>query len=404
VNRRTSASLAAALVGAAVLGGGVALGGAALFGGFGGTTTVREVIPAAPSPASSSQFRSTAKRLTINEVYRRSAPAVVQVTSTRAVSTTLDDPFFGNPFNLPDQRTEQALGSGFVIDKAGHIITNYHVVADARNVRVSFSGGEDLGARVVGTDPSTDIAVLKVDAKSRALEPLPLGDSDAVQVGDAVVAIGNPLGYTRSVTAGIVSALGRPIQAPNGFTIDHVIQTDAALNHGNSGGPLLNAQGQVIGVNSQIASSSGSDANTGIGFAVPIGTVKEVAAQLIKRGKAEHAFVGINAKPLTTEVARLFKLPVERGLVVASVCAGSGAARAGLRAGTRRVTVSGETWPVDGDIITKVDGVRLSSVDGLRDLVQRKRPGDSIELELYRGKERLTKTLELGRQPTSPRC
>jgi putative serine protease PepD len=290
-----------------------------------------------------------------------------------------------------------------VISKAGYIITNYHVIAGANKERVSFSDGEDLAAHVVGKDPSTDIAVLKVDAKSRALKPLPLGNSDALQVGDAVVAIGNPLGYTRSITSGIVSALGRPIYAPNGFQIDHVIQTDAALNHGNSGGPLLNAQGEVVGVNSQIASSGGSDANIGIGFAIPINTVREVVGQLIQSGRAQHAFIGIGAQPLTPDVAKLFHLPIEHGLLVQSVCGGSGAAKAGIRAGTKKVTVAGETWTIGGDIITKVDGVSIESIDRLRDLVQRKRPGDSLKVELYRGNERSTRTVKLGQQPTSAR-
>src|SRR5919204_2270321 len=402
--RLPSASLVAALVGAAVLGGGVALGGAALFGGLGKTTTVREVLPSAPASSDVADFGTQGHRLTINEVYRQSAPGVVSVTSTRVVRVN-PDPFFGNPFNLPDQQSEQALGSGFVLDKAGHIITNYHVVAGARNVRVSFSDGEDMQARVVGSDPSTDIAVLKVDARSRALKPLPLGNSDAVQVGDAVVAIGNPLCYTRSITAGIVSALGRPIQAPNGFEIDHVIQTDAALNHGNSGGPLLNAQGEVIGVNSQIASSGGSDANIGIGFAIPINTVKNVSAQLIRSGRAEHSFIGVGVQSLTPQIAQLFHLPVSRGLLVQSVCARSGAAGAGVKAGTTKVTVSGVTWTVGGDIIVKADGVTVSSLEQLRELIQNKQPGDSLKLEIYEGPHydsKTTKTLKLGRQPSSP--
>src|ERR671929_1046489 len=174
-----------------------------------------------------------------------------------------------------------ALGSGFVIDKAGHIITNDHVVEGARSVDVSFSNNESMRARIVGVDPSTDVAVLQVDAHSRALTPLPLGNSDLVRVGDSVVAIGNPFGYDRTVTAGIVSALQRVIQAPNSYSIDHVIQTDAALNKGNSGGPLLNARGDVIGVNSQISTGdSGTTGNVGVGFAVPINTVRTVVAQL----------------------------------------------------------------------------------------------------------------------------
>ena len=189
-----------------------------------------------------------------------------------------------------------------MIDKAGHIVTNYHVVEHARSVDVSFSNNESMKAKLVGADPSTDIAVLQVDAHSRALTPLALGNSDAVRVGDSVVAIGNPFGYDRTVTAGIVSALQRVIQAPNSYSIDHVIQTDAALNKGNSGGPLLDARGNVIGVNSQIAAATRAPSgNVGIGFAVPINTVKTVAAQIIKTGHAEHAFLGISLQAVTPE-------------------------------------------------------------------------------------------------------
>src|SRR5204862_688409 len=195
----------------------------------------------------------------IHESYARAAPGVVQVTATSRV-TSAPDPFL-DPFGFggPTTQTQEALGSGFVIDKAGHIVTNFHVVQGAGHVEVSFSDNERLPARVVGRDPSTDVAVLQVKARSRALTPLELGDSDAVRVGDSVVAIGNPLGEDRSITAGIVSALQRRIYAPNGAPIDHAIQTDAALNHGNSGGPLLNTRGRVIGVNSQIQTANGSD-------------------------------------------------------------------------------------------------------------------------------------------------
>ena len=281
----------AGLAAAGALGGALALGGAALFAGFSrSTTTVRELQPveAPPNPAS---FQNT-KALSINQIYRRAASGVVQVTATQVVNTQSVDPFFGFP--LPQNQREEALGSGFVIDKAGHIVTNYHVIEGARTVRVSFSNNESMKARVVGSDPSTDIAVLQVRAHSRALTPLPLGNSDAVRVGDSVVAIGNPFGLERTVTAGIVSALQRVIEAPDKYSIDHVIQTDAALNKGNSGGPLLDASGLVIGVNSQIQTGTGS--NVGVGFAVPIDTVKTVAAQIIKTGHAEHAFLGIRVQ------------------------------------------------------------------------------------------------------------
>jgi S1-C subfamily serine protease len=314
----------------------------------------------------------------------------------------LPDQLFGPSGALPAQ-PESALGSGFVIDKAGHIVTNQHVVAGAKTVEVSFSDNESLKARVVGVDPSTDVAVLQVDARSRALTPLVLGASDSLQVGDPVVAIGNPFGLDRSITAGIVSALQRPITAPNGFTIDHVIQTDAALNHGNSGGPLLNAAGEVVGVSSQIQ-TAGSNGSVGVGFAIPINTVKDVTAQLIKNGKAEHAFLGIEGKTVTTQVVRLFHLPASRGVLVARVCKGSGAAKAGLKAATNNVVVAGESWPLGGDLIVRIDGAGLVSTDRLRSLVTTKKPGDSVTLELFRNSNRLSVEVKLGKQPASAAC
>jgi len=318
------------------------------------------------------------------------------------VVETEPDPFFGNPFS-PGSQTQRLLGSGFVIDKDGHIITNFHVVEDAQSIEVSFSNRETMRARVLGVDPSTDIAVLKVDARSRALTPLKLGDSDAVNVGDAVVAIGNPFGLERSITAGIVSALQREIRAPNLYAIDHVIQTDAPINHGNSGGPLLNAQGQVIGVNAQMETGgTGEQGNVGIGFAIPIDTVKDVAAQLIRNGKVEHAFLGVGVNQINARIARLFRLPVRRGLLVERVEAGSAADEAGLRGGTTEVVVAGESWQLGGDVIVRADGVRVETDDRLRDVISAKRPGDTVELEIYRGEQELTLKVKLGRQPSSP--
>jgi S1-C subfamily serine protease len=387
----------AGLVAAAGLGAALALGGAALLGVFSeATTTVREVQPVEASP-SSAAFAST-KPLSVNQIYRRAAPGVVQVTATQVVTTPSINPFFG--FSVPRQQRQEALGSGFVIDKAGHIVTNYHVVEGARSVDVSFSDNESRRAQIVGVDPSTDVAVLQVNAPSRALAPLQLGNSDEVHVGDAVVAIGNPFGLERTVTAGIVSALQRVIQAPNSYSIDHVIQTDAPINKGNSGGPLLNAQGRVIGVNSQIQSETGG--NVGIGFAVPIDTVKTVAAQLIKTGHAEHAFVGIRVQAVTADVARLFRLPASHGLLVASVQPASAAAKAGVRAGKQQVTVSGETYPLGGDLIVGVDGAPLLTLDQLRDVISGKQPGNSVALEIYRGDKRMTLNVKLGRLPSTP--
>jgi S1-C subfamily serine protease len=394
MHRTLLPSRAVGLVAAALLGGGVALGGAAALGKLGDKTTLirEEAAPTSSEPAS---FQS-GPRESINAIYRASAPGVVHIETTTRVQQPAD-PFFGNPFGTSE--TQRALGSGFVIDKAGHIVTNYHVVRGANTIQVSFSNNERFKARLVGVDPSTDIAVLKVDVKSRALKALPLGNSDSVRVGDQVIAIGNPFGLDRSVTAGIVSAVQRRIEAPNSLSISHVIQTDAALNHGNSGGPLLNAQGQVVGVNAQIETGGVSDGNVGIGFAIPINTVKDVVAELIKHGKVEHAFLGIEGKTLTPPIARLFHLPVSRGVLVATVRKGSGADQAGLKPATNQVTVEGESWPAGGDVIVKVDGQPVPTVDRLIDLIAAKKPGDKIHVQIVRGTNHQTMTVKLGRQP-----
>jgi S1-C subfamily serine protease len=390
---------AVGLVAAGVLGGALALGGAEALGGFDSTTTVREIASPLPAPISLNQPAAKSGALSVNAIYKHAAPGVVQVTATQVTSSPSVDPFFG--FAFPSQQKSEALGSGFVIDKAGHIVTNYHVVEHARSVDVSFSNNESMKAKLVGSDPSTDIAVLQVDAHSRALTPLALGNSDAVRVGDSVVAIGNPFGYDRTVTAGIVSALQRVIQAPNSYSIDHVIQTDAALNKGNSGGPLLDARGNVIGVNSQIAADSGSSGNVGIGFAVPINTVKTIAAQIIKTGHAEHPYLGISAQAVTPTAAKLFHLPATHGLLVARVQPGSGAAQAGLHAGSGNATLAGESYPLGGDLITKIDSTPLYSLDQLRDVIDDKQPGDQVRLETYRGDQARTVTVKLGRQPAA---
>jgi S1-C subfamily serine protease len=385
---------AAGLVAAALLGGGVALGGAAALGQFGEKTTViRE--EAAPSSSAPAAFQRDGNRKSINEIYRASGPGVVHIDTTTRVQP---QDFFGNSFGGTE--TERALGSGFVIDKEGHIVTNYHVVRGANSIQVSFSNNERIKAKLVGVDPSTDIAVLKVGVKSRALKPLPLGDSDSVRVGDQVIAIGNPFGLDRSVTAGIVSAVQRRIEAPNQFAISHVIQTDAALNHGNSGGPLLNAQGQVIGVNAQIETGGGAgQGNVGIGFAIPINTVKTVVAELIKQGKVEHAFLGIEGKTLEPDIARLFHLPVTRGVLVASVRPNTGAAKAGLKGAAEEVTVAGETWPAGGDVIVKADGRPVTTIEALSDVIAAKKPGDKIDVEVVRRTSRIDLSVKLGRQP-----
>lgn len=378
---------AGALLVAGLLGGGVAVGLNEAVGGGTTTTVVREVQAATTEPAS---FPTSGGK-TISQIYDASKRGVVQVLSTSVVSNS---PFFG-------AQEQRAQGSGFVIDKFGHVVTNYHVVEGARTVQVSFSDNEKMEAKVVGTDPSTDIAVLKIkNAEGRALAPIPLGDSDAVKVGDAVVAIGNPFGLERTVTAGIVSALQRQITAPNGFQIDEAIQTDAAINHGNSGGPLLNADGKVIGVNAQIESESGG--NVGIGFAIPVNTVREVASQLISDGKVEHAYLGIEMTTITGDLATNFRVPVDKGVLIQHVRAGSPAEKAGLKGGTTQVVFAGTTYWLGGDAITKADGRTLQTTDDLASVVTSKKPGDSLALEVHRGQTTMNVTVELGRQPNTP--
>ena len=383
---------AASLLAAGLVGGAVALGGVAALGGLERTTTVREVVPGR-APASAAFSRGSG--LTIGEIYTRWSPGVVQV-EARVDATDPFDPF---------PRVERSLGSGWVFDKAGHIITNFHVVQGAETVNVSFSNDESVRARIVGTDPSTDLALLRVNTPSRGLTPLELGSSRDVRVGDAVVAIGNPFGYERSVTAGIVSAIGRVLQAPNNFAIDNVLQTDAPINPGNSGGPLLNARGEVVGVNTQIETGNELErGNVGIGFAVPVDTVKSVAAQIIRSGKVEHAFLGVQTTPLTRDIRQLFRLQTARGLLVDSVAPGSAAADGGIRPGRREVIVEGESWRLGGDIIVRADGRPVATREALREVVARKSPGDKIVLELYRGgaTETIAVTVRLGKAPAAP--
>ncbi len=378
----------------AVVGGALALGGAAAFGKLGSTTTVQQVSQSAAIPTTS-QTPASGGRLTAEQIYRRDAPGVVQITATSVSQVSTD------PFNLlpSTPQTSESLGSGFVIDKAGHIVTNYHVIQGAKKVQVSFSGQDEITATVVGKDPSTDVAILKIDAHARALTPLELGNSDAVIVGDPVDAIGNPFGFTRTLTTGVVSAVQRQIEAPNSLPIDHAIQTDAAINHGNSGGPLIDAHGRVIGVTSQISTgTTGGQGNVGIGFAIPINTVRNVAAQIISSGKAQHAFLGLDAAPVTPQLAKLFHLPSSSGLLIQDVQAGSGADKAGLRAGKTAVVVQGESYQVGGDLIVAIDGHPVTTYQQLRDAISQRKPGDKLKLEIYRNGSKKTVTAKLGQR------
>jgi len=404
---------AAPLIAAGLIGAGAAVGVGYAIDDGGETTTV--AVPAAvttsstastasvssstqtqPAPSQSNTFQPQGTTLSVAEIYKRSGPGVVRVTSVGQASGSADPLAPDDPQQVP-----LGEGSGFVIDKAGHIVTNYHVVQNAQEVEVTFSGGDSVTATVVGVDPSTDLAVLEVELPANALTPLPLGDSDEVQVGDEVVAIGNPFGLDRTVTKGIVSALQRQITAPNGFTIDEAIQTDAAINHGNSGGPLIDTQGEVIGVNSQIETGGVSEGNVGVGFAVPVNTVKDVAAQLIQTGKVERAFLGIEMEPITSELADAIHLPVDKGVLIAVVRPGSPAAQAGLRGGDSQVIVNGQSYSIGGDVITAVNGTPITDPDQLRELILGMKPGDNVQLEVNRDGSTLTITVELGRQPTT---
>jgi len=390
------ARMSAALAVAAALGGLVAVGAVALLGGLDGdTTVVTETSPAAnPGLAP-----ANGNGLSINQIYERAASGVVRVNATNN-STSF------TPRDIPSDQSptpqSSALGSGFVLDKAGHIVTNYHVVEGANEVTVSFSNRDTVKAEIVGTDPSTDLAVLRVDTSASALTPLPLGDSDAVRVGDPVVAIGNPFGLDRTVTSGIVSALQRLITAPNRFTIDHVIQTDAPINHGNSGGPLLSSRGQVIGVNTQIETGDTATGNVGIGFSVPSNTVKDVVAQILRTGRVDHAYLGISGQAVTSDVADKYNLAVQKGVIVESVTQDSGADSAGLKGGKTQVVVAGETFVLGGDIIVSFGGKRISSIEQLRDAVAAHKPGDKVKVVIYRDASKTSVTVTLGRQPASP--
>ena len=395
VNGRASLARNATFVAvSSLLGGLVALGAVALTGNLGGGTTT--VVRTTPAPTAAAQVASD-KGLSVSEIYARAAPGVVQITSTD--NAVQDTPSL-SPFNAPQVPAQQALGSGFVLDKAGHIVTNYHVIEGADQIEVSFSNQDTLRATLVGSDPSTDIAVLRVEASSRSLTPLVLGNSGSVRVGDPVVAIGNPFGLARTATAGIVSAVQeRTITAPNGYPIDHVIQTDAPINSGNSGGPLLNDRAQVIGVNSQIAPAQGASGNVGIGFAVPANTVKEVVAQLVTTGRVDRAYLGISGATVNAELARIFRLPVDAGVLVEVVGDGTPAARAGVKPGTSSTVVAGEGYTLGGDLIVALAGKRVSSLEELRDVLADHKPGETLKLQIYRGNRQRTLDITLGRQP-----
>ncbi len=363
----------------------------------GGTTATLPEPLATPVASKESAEDSNA----VNRIYRHDGQGVAFIESTLAAQESEASPF--NPFGEGESSGGGiATGSGFVIDTDGHILTNNHVVDGATKIEVKLGSSEtELKAEVVGTDPASDIALLKVDAPEGELHPLGLGDSSKVRVGDPVVAIGNPFGLDRTVTTGIVSALQRQIQAPNGFSIDHVIQTDAAINPGNSGGPLIDSKGEVIGINSQIETGGGSSGNVGIGFAIPIDTAREVVNEIEQNGKVEHAYLGINGGTITPGLAKAVNLPVEKGVLVAEVVKDGPADKAGLQGGSTEATIEGASFKLGGDIITEIDGKKVDSMEELIEAVNVAKPGDKMELTVLRHGESQQIDVTLGSRPNS---
>jgi putative serine protease PepD len=376
-----SAVIAAAVVGAAV--------GAGTYAVVGGSKTTTKVVArnAAPTSSTTSLTAQQQSELSVNQIYQQAGAGVVEITVTTQGSQQF--PFGGG-------QSQTAQGSGFVYDKQGDIITDEHVVDGAQSVSVKFQNGATYKATVVGTDASTDLAVIKVNAPQSLLQPLTLADSSQVQVGDGVVAIGSPFGLENSVTTGIVSALHRDITAPNNFTITDTIQTDAAINHGNSGGVLLDLHGDVVGVTAQIDSESGG--NDGVGFAIPSNTVKSIVGQLISSGSVEHAYLGVHIQTVPSSAAST--LNEAAGVAVKDVVAGSPAAKAGLHGSTSTQVVNGQSYPTGGDVITKMNGKAVTSDEQLQNAVSSLKPGTKITLTVARGGSQRTIDVTLGRRPS----
>jgi S1-C subfamily serine protease len=345
------------------------------------------------SALESDDFLATFEQALI-DVYQTTLPSVVEIEVTQRFTSGTINRFGGDLFR-------QGEGSGFVWDQQGHIVTNYHVVEDAETVKVVFADGGSAEAEVIGTDPDADLAVLKVDLPASDLQPLPVGDSDALQVGQLTIAIGNPFGQDFTMTTGIVSAVGRTIPSSrSAFSIPEVIQTDAAINPGNSGGPLLNRLGKVVGINTMILSDSGS--SDGVGFAIPINIARQVVPTLIAGEEYEYAWLGISGNSLTDEVIEAMNLPAgTQGTLVIDVVQNSPAAEAGLRSSREILTVSGQEYPYGGDVIIAIQGDPVTGMDDLITyLVENTRPGDEVTFDLLRsGGEIENVSVILGTRP-----
>jgi S1-C subfamily serine protease len=379
--RRAAALVIPALVGAAV-----ALGVMAATGEFddGNVTVIRETAPVTTSASSPSDAAVVAEdavqrngnALSVQEIVRRESPAVVLIEARSGSDGG-------------------GLGSGFLIDREGHILTNAHVVDGSEDTTVTFSDDTREKARILGVDKSTDLAVLKIDSVPKGVQPAPLGSSGSLVVGQEVVAIGNPYGLEHTATTGIVSALERAIEAPNGFTIQNAIQTDAAINQGNSGGPLFDRAGRVIGMNSQIASRTGG--SVGLGFAVPIDTIKPIAKSVIDGGAPEQAWLGITGRDLTPAMAKALDLGDRRGVVIAEVSKDSPAAEAELKGATNP---EGDV-PRGGDLIVSINGQPVRDMADVSRAVASRSVGESITVTVLRDGEEKTVTVRLEDRPAS---
>ncbi len=384
----------------AVLGGGIVLAViAATIGLSTKTERLTTTVQAEPVAPSNASVKSVG--LTPHQIYERDAPGVAYVTSTIVQQT--ESPFF---FGGESQSKGTATGSGILINSNGTVLTNYHVIENAVKVTVSFEHGKTIEAKVIGKDPSNDLAVLKVSTEGLAnVRPLQLGDSSTAQVGDPVLAIGNPFDLERTLTTGVVSALQRHIEAPNGFQIDNVLQTDAPINPGNSGGPLLNAAGEVIGINSQIETAGGNDGSVGIGFAVPINTAKGELPKLEQGGTVSRAYLGLESLTIDGSLAGL-NLPVKQGALVQEVQSGTAAEKAGIHGGDISANINGQPIELGGDIIVGVDGKKVTSAEDLGNYISEKKPGDKISIELIRSTngsspQHKTVSVTLGTRPNS---